>query len=291
MTRLVILMVGLSCAAAWGGTPIDERLDAPAAGEVQISNVSGSVEVTGWDRNRIEITGELGDGTERLDVVQEDDRTLIKVVLPEDEDRRVKSTDLIVKIPRGSALTITAVSADLEVENVRGPQRLQTVSGDLATEAWQDCEAKTVSGDVGIKARGDGGMLTITAVSGDLDVGATGGELMATTVSGDLYIEAIGLSRARLQTTNGDIAVDASLVAGSFDAETLNGDVELQLNGDDNLSVDVETFNGSIANCFGYEVVSQSRYGPGRELRFDTGNGERRIRIKTLNGDVDICGD
>ena len=291
MRRLVILIGGMSCVAAWAGTPIDERLDAPAAGEVEISNVSGGVEVTGWDRNRIEISGELGDGTERLDVIQEDDRTLIKVVLPEDNDRRAKSTDLIVRIPQGSALAITAVSADLKVENVRGPQRLQTVSGDLATEAWQDCEAKTVSGDVEIKARGDGGMLTITAVSGDLDVSAAGGELMATTVSGDLYIEALELSRARLRTTNGDIAVDASLVAGSFDAETLNGDVELQLNGEDDLSVDVETFNGSIDNCFGLEVVRQSRYGPGRELRFATGTGERRIRIKTLNGDVEICGD
>ena len=185
---------------------------------------------------------------------------------------------------------VTAVSADVVVEGVRGPQRLQTVSGDLVTEPWQDCEAKTVSGDVEVTGQGDGGMLTITAVSGDMDIRAVGGELMATTVSGDLDIEADGLSRARLRTTNGDIEMDATLVAGSFDAQTLNGDVELKLNGDADLDVDVETFNGSVSNCFGAEVVRQSRYGPGRELRFRTGTGEREIRIKTMNGDVDICG-
>ena len=49
---------------------------------VEISNTAGSVVVTGWDRNEVEITGELGEGTERLDFTKGDKVTRIKVVLP-----------------------------------------------------------------------------------------------------------------------------------------------------------------------------------------------------------------
>lgn len=290
MKIIVTLLLSLGISTALAGSLIDEQVDADPAGEVEISNVAGSVEVEGWDRSRVEVSGELGDGSERLDVIQEDGRTLIKVVLPED-DRRVEATDLIVKVPQASSLAVTAVSADISVEGVRGPQRLQTVSGDLTTEPWQDCEAKTVSGDVMVTAQGEGGMLTIAAVSGDLAITAVGGELSATTVSGDLEVEAKHLTRARIQTTNGDIDVDAELSGGgSLVAETINGDVELVVNGDDDLDLDVETFNGAIENCFDVDVVKKSRYGPGHELRFDTGGGQRQIRIKTLNGNVDVCG-
>jgi len=290
MKIIIVLLAGLAVGAARAGSTIDEQVEADPAGEVEISNVAGSVEVSGWEQNRIQVTGELGDGSERLDVIREDDRTLIKVVLPED-DRRVDGTDLIVKVPAASSLVVTAVSADIAIKNVRGGQRLQTVSGDVVTDSWQDCEAKTVSGDVVVTSQGEGSMLTITAVSGDLALTVAGGELTATTVSGDLDVEARDVNRARIRTTNGDIDVNAQLSGGGlFDAETINGDVDLKVNGKDDLDVNVETFNGSIENCFGVDVVKKSRYGPGHELRFNTGNGGREIRIKTMNGDVDVCG-
>ena len=52
---------------------------------------------------------------------------------------------------------------------------------------------------------------------------------------------------------------------------------------------DIETFNGSIDNCFGPEPVRTSRYTPGRELRFTEGDGNARVAIKTLNGGLRLC--
>ena len=64
------------------GTPINERAAADPAGSVEVSNVAGTVRVTGWDRNEVEVTGELGDGAEKLEFAVADKVTRIKVILP-----------------------------------------------------------------------------------------------------------------------------------------------------------------------------------------------------------------
>ncbi len=98
------------------------------------------------------------------------------------------------------------------------------------------------------------------------------------------------LTRVRVRTTNGDITIQGALAdGGRLDGETVNGDVEVILADISNLSVNVETFNGDIDHCFDAEVERKSRYGPGRELRLSRGDGQRSVRVKTLNGDVEIC--
>ena len=52
---------------------------------------------------------------------------------------------------------------------------------------------------------------------------------------------------------------------------------------------EVDTFNGDIDNCFGPKAKRTSKYTPGWELEFVEGNGDARITITTLNGDVTIC--
>ena len=50
---------------------------------VEISNVAGSIQVTGWDKSTVSVHGELGGSVERVDVTSQAGRTSIKVVLPE----------------------------------------------------------------------------------------------------------------------------------------------------------------------------------------------------------------
>ena len=59
MKFLVCLIGSLAFGAAVAGEDIDERQDADRNGDVEVSNVSGEVRVTGWDEDVIEITGEL----------------------------------------------------------------------------------------------------------------------------------------------------------------------------------------------------------------------------------------
>ena len=63
----------------------------------------------------------------------------------------------------------------------------------------------------------------------------------------------------------------------------------MDFDGPVNAEFDISTFNGDIRNCFGPKPERTSEYAPGRELRFREGQGSGRVRIKTLNGDVDVC--
>ncbi len=276
--------------AAVAGSPINKRTAADLTGTVEISNTAGSVVVTGWDRNEVEITGDLGKGTERLDFTKGDKVTRIKVVLP-NRSYHVDDTDLIVKVPTGSTLSINTVSADITAQGVSGTQRLQSVSGDVRTQAsGEDIECRTVSGDVHITGSGQKGLVSITTVSGDATATRIAGEVNGSTVSGNFTLGAGETTRSRLRSTSGDLAVTGQLSPDArVDIESISGDVRLDLTGPVGAEFEVSSFNGEIRNCFGPKPVRTDEYAPGREWRHKVGSGSARVRIKTLNGDIGIC--
>jgi hypothetical protein len=77
-----LLACAVPIAALAGGGSIDRTVVASANGEVVISNVSGTIDVRGWDCNEVQVIGHLGDDVERLDVESSGTRTFVKVVLP-----------------------------------------------------------------------------------------------------------------------------------------------------------------------------------------------------------------
>ena len=276
--------------AALAGTPIKERAPAAADGRVEVSNTSGSVVVTAWPRNEVEVTGTLGSGSERLEFSSAGGTTRVKVVLPT-VSGHVDSTDLVIKVPAGSSLAVNTVSADIRAQGVRGAQRLQSVSGDLKTEvAAEDVECKTVSGNVTVTGSGQPALLTITTVSGDASVTRVAGEVNGNTVSGNFTIAMGDASRSRLRSTSGDLGLKGRLAGEArLDFESISGDVRLDLAAPVSAEFDVSSFSGDIRNCFGPKPVHTSEYAPGSEWRHREGQGTARVRIKTLNGDIQVC--
>jgi len=59
---------------------IQEHRAADPQGEIEIVNVSGTVEVDAWDRSEVEVGGTAGDNVERVDVTSTSNRTMIHVV-------------------------------------------------------------------------------------------------------------------------------------------------------------------------------------------------------------------
>ena len=288
--RLPWLALIAAAPAAWAGTPINERAAADPAGQVEISNIAGSVVVTGWDRAEVEVTGELGKGAERLEFTRAGKLTRVKVVLPK-QSSRAESSDLVVKVPAGGSISVNTVSADVSVQGLRGSQRLQSVSGDIETQsAAEDVECKTVSGNVTVNGSGERSLLTVTTVSGDAQVNRVAGEVNGNTVSGNFTIAMGDTARSRLRSTSGDLGIRGRLVPEArLDFESISGGIRLDLEGPVGAEFDVSSFNGDIRNCFGPKPVRTSEYAPGSELRFREGQGSARVRIKTLNGDISLC--
>lgn len=284
--------LGLALAHAAKGEEVHRKLDAAATGTVSIENTAGSVVVRGWSDDEVEVSGDLGDEVEEL--VFERDGNVVKVhVRTRGRSSRGIDSDLVVRVPERSAVRIGGVSLDIEVAGVRGTQRLSTVSGDVASRAFEaDVDIESVSGDIDVQGDGGSARTHVNTVSGDIDVAGLAGEIEITTVSGDLSVSGGRWSRIAANTTSGDFDFAGELLdGGRLDVETINGDLEVIFEGDLSAEIDVETFNGDIDNCFGPEAVRTSRYAPGSELRFTEGDGSGRVTIRTLNGDLRLCKD
>jgi DUF4097 and DUF4098 domain-containing protein YvlB len=291
MRVAVTVAAALLLAQAARAEEIEKSAQADPRGEVVIGNVAGEVQVTGWDRNEVHVSADLSEGVERLDFKTSGARTTIEVVLPRGRNYQ-GSTDLVVQVPRNSSLVINTVSADQTIKDVRGMQRLQAVSGLIQTELWnEDLELKNVSGEIDVRGHNGKGALRVTSVSGDLRLENIGPEMELNTVTGDMRVNVAELAKARIRTTNGNLELRAAKLTDDLriDAEGINGDLRFRFPRTLDAEFDISTFNGDIDNCFGPKPHKTSEYGPGNALRFKEGNGDGRIRIKALNGTVEIC--
>ena len=293
MKIVALIVLGVLFASPAFAERIDQTQDADANGKVDVFNLSGDVELIGWNRKEIRVTGEVGDDAEEFIFERNGKVTTIKVKVPDRSHGHHKdvSSDLLIRVPKGSSIDVGTVSADISVEGVEGEQELQSVSGDVETEAFStDIDIGTVSGDVDVEGSGKDMEARLESVSGDVTGDELSGNIKAESVSGDIEIMQGDFSRARIETVNGDVLFNAVLrTDGKLDVETINGTVDITFIGDVSARFDIETFNGRIRNCFGPDAERTSKYAPGWELSFTEGSGEGRVSIATLNGGLRLC--
>jgi len=292
MKKLTAILLSTLLALPALAVEVDERLDAAADGHVHVSNIAGEVTINGWSRSEVEVTGELGRNVEELIFERHGDKITIKVKVPRKGGRGIDS-DLHIRVPQDSSIDVGTVSADIDVKEVRGEQRLETVSGDVSTDAaGEDVSAESVSGDVDVNGQGKNAETHASTVSGDVTVFRAGGIVVAESVSGDAIVDEGSFQRATLGTVNGEIIFHAGLGdGGKLNAETVNGNVDIEFTDRVSGRYDIDTFNGDIRNCYGPKAERTSKYTPGWELSFQEGDGNARVTVSTLNGDISLCDD
>jgi len=269
---------------------IDKTIDAADDGHVHISNISGSVTVTGWDRDSVAVTGTLGRNVEELIFERNGDKVKIKVEVPRRGGRGIDS-DLNINVPKGSSLDIGTVSAHIEVTEVSGEQGLHAVSGNIATEYFgEDVSAESVSGDVEVSGNNADGEVEASTVSGSVTVFRASGSVSAESVSGRVTVDEGSFERAELGSVNGRVSFGGELRdGGRLEIETVNGPVIIKFTNDVSGRFDIDTLNGAIKSCDGPKAKRTSKYGPGWELEYETGDGDSRVDVSTINGGVSIC--
>ena len=271
------------------GRAIQERRAADPQGEVEIVNVSGTVEIHGWDRSEVEVGGTAGDNVVRVDVTSAGNRTSIHVV---SRSAPAWGSDaeahLIVHVPAKSAVMATLVSADFKVTGVLGDLKVQSVNGSLTGDVGGNVRATTVSGDVRLTARA-AKVIEVKTISGNIQLTGGGGEVDITTVSGSATIELAEVTRARFKSVSGDMTAELALAPeGQLEGESVSGDVSVKFAAAPAAEFDVQSFSGDIRNCFGPKPM-QSHYGPGSRLEFKNGEGHAHVRVNTKSGDVRLC--
>jgi hypothetical protein len=296
--RMAIMAAALALAAgAAHAGDFHEQVAADPRGEVDVSNISGEVIITGWDRPEVSVSADLSSDSQRVRVITGRGHTRVCVAYGDSNGCNSNgwsgdggSVRLEIQVPRQSELDVSAVSADINSSGVAGTQRLQTVSGDINAELGSgDDEVNSVSGTVTLHGSGQDGSLHAASVSGDLRVTNVAGELEARTVNGTLTAEVSPARMVGLHTTSGDIELSARLASGgTIETETVSGDQGLNVSGTAGYSYEAKTFSGDIKNCFG-QRSEKSEYGPGDRLEGTRGGGAGQVRMQSMSGDVSLC--
>ena len=288
LAAAITVLFASAAACASGDRTFERQVPAQAHGVVDISNVSGTVVVTGWDRPEVSVRAALDEGVERVDVSTDHGRTTVKVVLP--HHGHGGDADLHVQVPKDSELAVSAVSADVATAGVTGVQRLNTVSGDITAElGGSDLELKSVSGNVKLKGHGQPARLHVSTVSGDVHLEHGAGDVEAGTVSGTLVVSLDSARSVRARSTSGDVHFEGKLARGAdFDATSVSGDLNVRASAESGYAYEVSTFSGDISNCFN-ATPSEHGHMPGHTLQGTRGDGAGHMHLKTMSGDVQLC--
>lgn len=289
---ILALTLALSavCPRAFAATPVDEHRAANPQGMVEIDNVAGLIDVRGWDKPEVSVTGTIGKDVERVDVSGDGNRISIRVVLPNHSNWGMHDGEahLVVQVPANSSVSTSLVSSDLKISAVHGALELRAVSGNITGDGGGDVRANDVSGDIHLTATA-AKRIEVKAISGNITLAGGNGEIEATTVSGDARLTLGTVSRARFKTVSGTISAKlAAAPDAQIDGESVSGDVSLEFAGEPAADYDVQTLSGDIVNCFGPKPT-EPRHGPGKRLTFKTGETSARVHLSSNSGDVRLC--
>ncbi|MBK8284652.1 MAG: DUF4097 family beta strand repeat protein [Ahniella sp.] len=291
-----VLMLTLLSGPALAATPIATTTKAlDAQGTLEVSNISGAVTVTAWDRNEVSYDGSLGDGCE-LKVTGTADRLTIEVEVKEGggggwfgwgSNGPKEPTTLNIKVPRQASLDLSGVSASLDVRDLIGSERIEaeSVSGNVTVASEANAiELSSVSGDVDF--RGKTRSAELGTVSGDIEINEVQGDVSADSVSGDVLIRGAAVTRFEGATVSGDLVLDGSLAANAdISMESVSGGLSLVLPAATSARVSGESFSGSVNSDFALDIDDE---GPGKTFSGSLGAGGGRINLESFSGDVSL---
>jgi hypothetical protein len=291
----LVLLVALAGAAplapVLGATPVDREIDADPRGGLEVRNLAGSVEVVGWNRRAVHVSGTLADNVERLDLRAVGERIVVEVIMRQSSRSHDSGTSLKISAPQAHDLEVSTVSADITVRGIEGEQRLSSVSGSIDTEGFKtDIDLNSVSGDV-IARGGDHEAVTrARAISGSIRLTGLAGQVQAEAVSGSVELSADKLQRAMLTSISGTVSVRSTLTDDArVEVASTSGHVDLVFKGGAAAEYDLTSFSGQIESCFGPPVVRAQNGGPQRTQRFREGTSNARVHANTMSGGIALC--
>jgi hypothetical protein len=269
------------CVGAAAADP-DFTRQGPAAtdGSVQVLNAAGKVEILAWDRPEFLVRAHTDGGVERVEVMQEGRRTIVRVV-PKKGFAFSRDARIEVRVPSRSDVNVVTASASISVTGVAGIAQLQSASGEVAVADPRGAMTiHSVSG--GIHVAGSAAPITVhlDTLSGGIFVRDLSGELHADSIAGGIYVTMSLADRIAVHANVGRAQVDARLSAkAEVDIESFAGAVQAKLSAEDGYHFEASSVRtGAVHTCFA---------GGGQNGSF--GAGGAHVRLRSFGGAVSLC--
>jgi DUF4097 and DUF4098 domain-containing protein YvlB len=259
---------------------------------ISVETFNGSVDVSSWDENSVEIDGTKYGPTQaaadslRIDIDRSAGSVSVRAVRPV-ERRNNQGARFVIKIPRVAVLErIIASNGAIHTIDGAGPSHFRTSNGSVRVERLHGrLDAETSNGPIDlVDLEGDAQLRTS---NGHVDVRGLRGSLDATTSNGGITAKIDrSPSDVRATTNNGsiDLELPADFAAG-IRAHTSNSSITVHLPLNTNAHVIASTNNDSISSEFEMTVHGEISK---THLEGDVGKGGPLVDLDTSNGGIRI---
>ncbi len=203
-----------------------------ADGRVSVEGFNGSIDISGWDQDSVDISGtKYGPTVEaaealKIEVENAADHVSVRAVRPSDR-RNNEGARFTLRIPRKAILDrLTTSNGSIHTQDGAGPARLRTSNGSIHV---QDLKGN-------LDATTSNAAVELMSVAGDAVVHTSNGHVHADQLTGTL----------EANTSNAGIQAAIAETTRPIRLDTTNGSVELQLPKDFTSDVHVSSSNASI---------------------------------------------
>jgi DUF4097 and DUF4098 domain-containing protein YvlB len=296
---LVVLLPSSAIAQDDESSDIVERtFNVGPKGALDISNLSGSIVITGVPGEEIRVKAERqvwGDDAKGIviDASKTPGRVEVRTLFGRHKNKA--EVDYTVEVPYDTSVTARSLSGDIKVVKVRGELQLETTNGNVeAIGTPRLVRLKSFSGDVVVTDAGAADGLSASTVSGDLMIKSLKARVVdLVTVSGDLTLLSTSCERAQLRTVNGNVEFSGALVRGGrYEFNSHSGDISLNLAGNQGFELSATTFSGEVHTGLPLTMVTRPDANlpegvpHSQDVRGTFGDGGALLLVKTFSGDV-----
>jgi DUF4097 and DUF4098 domain-containing protein YvlB len=261
-------------------------------GRVAVETMNGSIEVNGWDRDEVEITGTRYASSEdllaalKIDVVATDGFVQVRTVRPSGR-RGNMGASFVLHVPRLVLLDrLEASNGAITIKDIEGDVRLKTSNGRISIEEVKGTvEADTSNG--GVTLANSSGPAKVKTSNGNIKADGVYGYLDAKTSNGSIKARMLKVDSSRpiqMRSSNGgiELTIDEALTADII-ASTSNASITVRAPDSLAAKIKASTSNGSIKTDFDVEgtikksMVEGVISGGGPLLDLGTSNGSIRL--------------
>jgi hypothetical protein len=263
-------------------------------GTLAIDNFNGSVEITSWEKDEVDVNGMKYCASEemlrqlKVEGSQEGNGVRLRTVRP-DGKRGNCGAKYILRVPKKMLLDgIVSSNGGIRVENIVGNARLVSSNGSVKVRSLEGkLDAKT--SNAGIDVVGLNGDFVGRTSNGSISVDGLEGGFEAETSNASIKARVTKLAEGRpVKADSSNGSIDLSLVdykGQPMDVDTSNSGITLRLPASVNADLRASTSNSSITNEF--ELSSTGTISKTR-LEGKIGKGGGPIRVSTSNGGIRI---
>ena len=263
-----------------------------ARGRLSVEGFNGSVEVSVWDQETVDISGTKYARTQedthdlKIEVDHSADSVSVRAIRPSLR-RGNYGARFAIKVPRGVVLErVTTSNGAIRASDGAGPARLKTSNGHV--------EVRRLKGS--LNAETSNGPVELDDIDGAVDVRTSNGHIRAEGIRGALDATTSNSNiHATLEKVDGAVCVQSS--NGGIDlslppntqsavrAHTSNSGITLHLPGEVNARLSAGTSNASISSDFEMRMRGEiSKH----HIEGSIGNGGPLIDLSTSNGQIRI---